>query len=247
MSKALTIACLGLFASAAPAMAEPTEVMVRVLAADAKFIGSSMGGMNVTLEDARTGAILASGKTEGGTGDTGAIMSAAGRSSLRAQGDAAGYLAVVDIDRPTLVELSVEGPIGHPASSVRASVQRWIMPGQDVTRGDGWVVEAPGIVISNSVTQSGLTMTLAPKIELLCGCPITPGGPWKAADYVVVASLWREDERFGEANLAFTESPGRYSGALTAPGPGRYTLFVHAQNRVTGNSGMVSQSITIKD
>src|SRR3546814_4228081 len=38
-----------------PVAAEPTEIMVRALAADAKFIGTSMGGMRVTIRDVRSG------------------------------------------------------------------------------------------------------------------------------------------------------------------------------------------------
>ena len=60
----------GLAAFSAAAHAEPTDIVVRVLSKDAKFIGTSMGGMRVTLRDAHTGEILATGLTQGGTGDT---------------------------------------------------------------------------------------------------------------------------------------------------------------------------------
>src|SRR3546814_17087602 len=63
-----------------PVAAEPTEIMVRALAADAKFIGTSMGGMRVTIRDVRSGDTLASGTTDGPTGHTAAIKQAAGRS-----------------------------------------------------------------------------------------------------------------------------------------------------------------------
>jgi len=56
------------------AWAEPTDIVVRVLSKDAKFIGTSMGGMQVTLRDAHTGEILATGLTRGGTGDTKRLM-----------------------------------------------------------------------------------------------------------------------------------------------------------------------------
>ena len=54
----------------AASLAEPTEIVVRVLGNDSKFIGTSMGGMRVTLRDAQTGEILATGLTQGATGDT---------------------------------------------------------------------------------------------------------------------------------------------------------------------------------
>ncbi len=47
-----SLSCLLLAASAAPGWAEPTAVTVRVIARDAKFIGTSMGGARVTLREA---------------------------------------------------------------------------------------------------------------------------------------------------------------------------------------------------
>ena len=52
----------------------PTTVMVRVIAHDAKIIGSGVGGARVTIRDAQTGYTLASGLQVGGTGDTRSIM-----------------------------------------------------------------------------------------------------------------------------------------------------------------------------
>ena len=56
------------------ASAEQTEIIVRVLAKDSKFVGTSMGGMRIILRDAHTGEILATGLTQGGTGNTKLIM-----------------------------------------------------------------------------------------------------------------------------------------------------------------------------
>ena len=47
--------------------------MIRVLGKDSKFIGTSMGGMRITLRDVHTGELLTS-VTVGGTGDTEQIM-----------------------------------------------------------------------------------------------------------------------------------------------------------------------------
>src|SRR3546814_4262063 len=88
--------------------------------------------MRVTSRDVRSGNTLTSGTTEGPTGNTDAIMQAAGRSPARTNSDAAGYLAVIDIGEPTLVELTVEGPLDHPGSATIATARRWVMPGQDM-------------------------------------------------------------------------------------------------------------------
>ena len=67
---------LSLTALTAPAVAsaEQTEITVRVLAKDSKFVGTSMGSMRIILRDAHTGEILATGITAGGTGNTKLIM-----------------------------------------------------------------------------------------------------------------------------------------------------------------------------
>jgi len=41
----------------AVASAEQTEIIVRVLAKDSKFVGTSMGGMRIILRDAHTSEI----------------------------------------------------------------------------------------------------------------------------------------------------------------------------------------------
>lgn len=69
LTLAASIALLG-----RPALAEPTHVMVRAQAQDAKFIGDHMGGVQVTLTEARPGKVLAKGPIRGGTGDTTRIM-----------------------------------------------------------------------------------------------------------------------------------------------------------------------------
>ena len=56
------------------AMATATSVNVRVISKDAKFIGSSTGGVSVELRNADTEDRLAEGIVEGGTGDTKRIM-----------------------------------------------------------------------------------------------------------------------------------------------------------------------------
>jgi ABC-type glycerol-3-phosphate transport system permease component len=48
----------------ASASAVPTELVVRILAKDAKFIGTEVGGIKVTVSDSDTGAVLAQGHGE---------------------------------------------------------------------------------------------------------------------------------------------------------------------------------------
>jgi hypothetical protein len=46
----------------------PTRITVRVIARDGKFLGDDLGGALVTIRDLHTGDLLASGRTQGGSG-----------------------------------------------------------------------------------------------------------------------------------------------------------------------------------
>ena len=232
---AIGTAALGLTPS--QLSAEPTKVAVRVISADAKFVGDSMGGAAVTLRDARTGRLLVKGTTKGGTGDTKKIMEASGRSPLRATPDAAAFLATIDIDRPTLVEAIITGPNAKPQSAVTVRSQRWVFPGKDLTIGDGWTIELPGLAITPQITRKDARLWVEAKVELMCGCPITPGGLWDAAEYEVDATVWIGHKLLSSSPLAFIEAPGRFAVTIAPPATGRYRIVLFARNRKTGNSG----------
>jgi hypothetical protein len=52
----------------------------------------------------------------------------------------AGFLSTLMLDRPTVVEITAEGPLGPPQSIQRVSKTMLVIPGQDVL-GDGVVLE----------------------------------------------------------------------------------------------------------
>ena len=94
------------FAGLTAAYAEPTEITVRVVSKDAKFIGTSVGSMRVILRDSQTGEILASGLTSGGTGDTKRIMHKdAGRRAILSDPSTAKFVATLDLSEPRLIEV----------------------------------------------------------------------------------------------------------------------------------------------
>jgi len=225
-------------AFAVPSMAEPTAVTVRVIATDAKFIGTSMGGVRVVLREVASGKVLAQGVTAGGTGDTPKIMQAQGRSPMRAGEGVAAFTTTIDLSVPTLIAATIEGPLGHPGSQLSATQQRWIMPGKPVTEGDGWVIELPGLVITPQAAREDGKVAVSAKVELMCGCPITPGGLWDAADYAVQATLWQGGRQVAAADLAFVTAPGGYKGEIALPDKGAYRLVLFARNVRTGNSGL---------
>ena len=100
-----------------------TKVMIRAIARDAKVIGTHVGGARITVRDVSTGEILAQGMQQGGTGDTNTIMKTPRTRGMAVYGtgDTSGFLAVLHLDKPTVVEISAEGPLGNAQATQRSS------------------------------------------------------------------------------------------------------------------------------
>lgn len=235
------------------AQAEPTDITVRVLSKDAKFIGTSMGGMRVTLSDAETGEVLAQGVTEGGTGNTKLLMhESGGRRAPMADESAAKFAATLDLDMPRLIRADAYGPLGHPASAHRASATQWVVPGRDLTGGDGWVLELPGFVVELQApatpivaSASGKSIALKAKVTMMCGCPITPGGLWDADGYEVKGLLYKDGQQVDAAALSYAGETSLFAGSLPLPAAGRYELVVYAYDPANGNTGLARTALVV--
>lgn len=251
-AKLFKIITAGILAMSSPAFAEPTDVVVRVISQDAKYVGDQMGGARVILRDAESGQILADGITVGSTGNTQQIMESTGRSPLRATPDAAAFTTQLELSRPTLVTAEVVGPLAQMQASIRVTSQRWIIPGQPGNSGDGWVIELPGLAVNiiapqpNTHSAKGSrTIKVMASTMLMCGCPITSGGLWDAKDYKVEVVAYQAGRKIANGKLDFIEAPGRFGGDLTVPEEGVYELIVSARNTRTGNTGVDRTSVII--
>jgi len=131
------------------AFAEPTEITVRVLSKGAKFVGTSMGGARIVIRDADTGEVLATGVTEGSTGDTEKLVGARERGKPVSTDDSAKFTAVLELDRPRLIEVTAIGPLAQRQSAVSASSTQWVVPGKNITGGDGCPIEPDGLWDAN--------------------------------------------------------------------------------------------------
>lgn len=87
---------------------------------------------------------------------------------------AAGFEAVLDLKKPTLVRADAVGPVGKPDSAIKVSSTQWILPGRDIV-GDGWVLNFPGLVIepTTSVSPDG-ALRISAKVSLMCGSRLSP-------------------------------------------------------------------------
>jgi len=232
--------------------AEPTRLAVSVFGKGSKFIGTSMGGAFVVVKDVRTGRILAEGKTEGTTGNTNKIMSAPRNGGVMSDENSARFIAAVDIDEPTYVEISAYGPLAQRQSANTIAITQWIFPGKHIIEGDGILLELPGFVVDVLSPPAHVRMGAAPQsvpiranVTLMCGCPITPGGIWDANDYEIKAVIKRDGKQTGVLDLQYAGEPSQFSATYQAADPGAYEIIVYAFDSSTGNTGLDSTTFLV--
>jgi hypothetical protein len=221
------------------ASAVETQIMVRAKAVDAKYIGSSVGGVKVIVEDAETGEILDQGWIKGGTGSTDRLIKNPIIRGERLTDDlTAGYVATVDISNPRLLRFKTIGPYGFRQSLQEATVTSWIIPGKHIL-GDGITLTMPGMIV-DSWTQvlKGGHVTLFADASLLCGCPIFPEGHWEPEKYEATAIIMQDDKKVDEIALNFTGPIGIFSAKTTLHKSGHYKAIVYLYDKNTGNVGV---------
>ena len=131
-----------------------TKVIVRVTSKDAKVIGSGVGGAFVRIMNLETGKVLAQGKQSGGTGDTDRIMVQPHRRGEAIYGTAgtAFFQAEIPLEKPTVVEIYTEAPLGYPHAIQKGSKTLTLIPGKHIL-GDGVVIELNGLIV-NAISPS---------------------------------------------------------------------------------------------
>lgn len=134
------------FSAAAPAV--PTPITVRVLAGDAKLVGDPAGGASVILRDTETGAVLASGKTTGGSGDTAKLVTEPRLpgAAWAGPGDAA-FSATIDLTAPRRITVEIGSPGLGAYGGSSVSQTQWVLPGKPPHGPNGWVLELPGFMV----------------------------------------------------------------------------------------------------
>ena len=220
-------------------LAEPTQIMVRAKAVDAKYIGTSVGGVRVVVEDAETGEVLDEGWINGNTGNTDTLIkNPISRGQTLTDDNTAGYLATVDIDAPRLLRFKLIGPYGFRQSLQEATVTSWVVPGKHLL-GDGITLSMPGFIVDawTQVLEGG-KVEFYTKASLLCGCPITKDGPWRPDNYEVNVILMQNEKQVAEIPLTFTGPMGMFSGKTEIKTSGHYKAIVYLVDPTTGNVGV---------
>src|SRR6202049_4723675 len=249
-------AVFALLISVSPLLAQTggkeTKVMIRATARDAKVIGTHVGGARITVRDAATGEILAQGIQQGGTGDTDTIMKKPHTRGMSVYNtpDASGFLAVLHIDKPTVVEVSAEGPLGNAQATQRTSKTLLLVPGEDVL-GEGILLEIHGFIVTaasplpDAKVKAGSPFEVRATVTMACGCPTEPDGLWDANKIRVVARLLRDGKVESEIPMTYAGVQNTFHVDVPVTAAGPMELQVLAMDAGSANFGMTRESIAI--
>jgi hypothetical protein len=229
-----------------------TKIMIRAIARDAKVIGTHVGGARITVRDVATGEILAQGMEQGGTGDTDVIMKKPHTRGMTvfSAGDTSGYLAVLHLDKPTVVEVSAEGPLGNAQATQRSSKTLLLVPGEDVL-GEGILLEIHGFIITplaplpDAKVKAGSPFEVRATVTMACGCPTEPDGLWDANKIRVVARLLRNGKVESEIPMTYAGVQNTFHVDVPVIAPGPMELQVLALDPGSANFGMNREAIAI--
>jgi hypothetical protein len=243
------ILCGGVLPAAeAPPQGVATTVVVRVVGNHAMVLGDTVGGAAVTIRDAETGAVLASGTQTGSTGDLRSIMQTPHEhiEQIYSVKGAAAFTATLHLTKPTLVEVTGEGPLNFPRAKRRASKTVLLYPGKHVT-GDGIVLVLYGLLVRiESPTPDrplgiGDGVTVRATVNMMCDCVVEPFGNWDSRKMELFGEVQNGDTVIGRVEFFHQGPRGLFQGDYTIPrslkGKDRLTLRVVASDKEGMNVG----------
>jgi hypothetical protein len=251
-----SIFLLVFFLFSAELHAVPTKIVVRVKARDAKFIGTGIGGAAVIIRENLSGSVLSRGVTSGGSGDTKILMQTpVVRYQSQTDSTTAKYIATIDIDEPTLVDIEVQAPLSRRGAAIKGATQLLVIPGKDIL-GDGIVIELPGLILDilSPYTHQSLSKESFSKgafvfrvnLVMLCGCPVSKGGVWDADNFEVKAYLKKDGRVIGNYELNKIDVVNVYEGKLPSLEKGNYELTVYAFQNKGNNAGVDRINFTVQ-
>ena len=144
-----------------------TSVLIRPAARGGKFLGPDAADARgisawVAISDLSNGHVLAEAEIDTTGRDAGPadIMAPVSRAKPYAtDAQTVGTTLAVDIDRPTVVRVTVRGPLSHPDQAREAQADVLLLPGVDIGLGDdpqGLVIEIPGYRIVRPLGRGGM-------------------------------------------------------------------------------------------
>ena len=228
---------------------KPTTILVRVVAHGSMVLGKEVGGARVTITDVATKQILATGLQQGDAGDQNQIMRTPRlmEEPHYSSRPAAAFTATFDLLRPTLVEVTAEGPLAYPASSQRASTTVRLVPGQD-TINDGIVLHLYGYIVQIEHPKSGESLIakddipLRASVRTLSGALLRPHGDWDSRKVHIYGELMIGERVLERLQLFYNSDRARFEAPFFVPllndAPDGITLRVVAADPASGNFGV---------
>lgn len=228
---------------------QPTMVLVRVVAHGAMVLGREVGGARVTITDVTSGHILATGVQQGEAGDQNQIMRTPHlmEEPIYSSHPSAAFTTTLQLQEPTLVEISAEGPLAYSAASQRASKTLLLIPGQDLTH-DGIVLHLYGylVQIERPKPRDALIakddVKLRASVRTLSGSLVRPHGDWDSRKIRIYGEVLIGDRIIERLQLFYDEGSRTFEAPFFVPPskdiPDGITLRVIAMDLSTGNAGM---------
>ncbi len=231
-----------------------TPITIRVKAHDAKWIGTSMGGVDIIIRDQTTGEILAKGRTAGSTGNTNLLVlgDKSRYGSISTEGSA-GFHVNLPLKNPVFSEIEATFRTAYSGHPITMTKSLWLIPGKDMT-GDGIVLDMPGFAMRIGHPQPHQSVSLSTdgdaRIDLflimLCGCPIEPGGTWDCDPMDIEAMIYQNDKWLKTVDFEFVET-NHFTADLTDLPPGSYTAYVSVYDPRSLNTGVEKVQVTINN
>lgn len=241
------IAILFLTTAVTFTFATETQLIVRVKAKDAKFIGSSIGGAYVIIRNQLTDEILAQGKTVGSTGNTDLIMrTPRSRGASISDANTAKFMTTVDIDEPVFVTIEAYAPLNAKQARVHASTELWLIPGKHLL-GDGIIIEVSGFIVDileprthHYIALSAVEnepLKIRANVVMMCGCTVSQNGLWDSEKIEVNAIVKLNGALLREVPLSWV-SDNLFEGSFPVERAGQYEVILYAYEETAGNTGV---------
>jgi len=244
----------------------PTQIDVRVIAKDGKYLGDDSGGALVTVHDVRTGELMARGTTSGGSGQQNLMDICLTRSEVLPVDEASVFTVSLDLDEPRLIRITAYGPLAAQQSANTVSLTQWVYPGKNITggaKGGGFLLEVPGLVVQILNPPTHYLPQTAPQhveiranVTMMCGCPIGKGHPpWYPDQFDVTAVIRQGEYGSIELPLKYDEDapyaiPSEFVNKWQVPKNDTeqqqiYEITVSAFQQKTGNTGVDKATVII--
>jgi hypothetical protein len=226
-----------------------TTVLVRVVAHGAMVLGRDVGGARITITDIETGRILASGLQQGDSGDQNQIMRTPHmmEEPIYSSRPSAAFTATLDLQQPTLVEVSAEGPLAYPAALQKACKTLLLIPGQNLTH-DGIVLHLYGYLVEIERPKPRETLIAKDDVKLrasvrtLSGSVVRPHGDWDSRKLRIYGEVLIGDRIVERLQMFYDEASRTFEAPFFVPlstdAPDGITLRVVAADPAGGNFGV---------